>query len=545
MVLGVCRRLLTDPNDVDDAFQATFLVLVKKAKGIHRADLLGNWLYGVAYRVAMRVRTNAARRRLRESPGAEEIALEPAHSDGDRIELRAVLDEELSRLPATFRAPLILCYLQGQTHEEAARRLNCPVGTVRSRMARGRERLRVRLIRRGLAPSVALLGSSLTAEAAPAVVAQGLIDRTITAAIGFAAGRATAAGLVSAGVVTLTRGVSTAMTLSKLKGIAAIVLILGASAGGAGVVARQVGGASAKNEAEVDRLHAELAKARARVKMLEAGEIDCSERVRVLSRQLETATGQLEAAKAALKPLNKPSVGTGPDAVKPRMPAQEMAAGEGMAGQADKPPMMMEPYPTGRLVQGDGEKTFKRAGSGVESLASDSIIVTVSPEGDRVSILNLETGEPPASYQAEKGTKFGSVPTSKEFVALGGKGPKITRIAVFEARTWQWYPLDLWEPISGEIVPMVSNNMVVYNAGRHVYAFSAPARRWDVLELEQGAKVDPLVHNQTTTVEHAGRRYFFLAKTGRWVEIDTKTGRTIPINPKPTAKDDQPRDDAP
>src|SRR5262249_36367261 len=134
MVLGLCRRMLRDPRDIEDAFQATFLVLVRKAPAIRDRDLLSSWLYGVAYRVARRARTRTLRRRDREAPVDElEVAAEPEPMDGS--EVASMLDQELSRLPERYRAPLVLCYLRGRTHEQAAADLRCPVGTVRSRLA--------------------------------------------------------------------------------------------------------------------------------------------------------------------------------------------------------------------------------------------------------------------------------------------------------------------------------------------------------------------------------------------------------------------------
>ncbi|MGC8640475.1 MAG: RNA polymerase sigma factor, partial [Isosphaeraceae bacterium] len=157
MVLGLCRRLLRDPRDVEDAFQATFLVLVRKAPRIRDRGLLANWLYGVAYRVAVRARGNLLRRRARETSLGEIDP--PATPDSDYPqEIPPALDQELNRLPARYRSPLVLCYLKGLTHDQAAKALGCPVGTVRSRLARGRELLRDRLTRRGCAPTSALLG---------------------------------------------------------------------------------------------------------------------------------------------------------------------------------------------------------------------------------------------------------------------------------------------------------------------------------------------------------------------------------------------------
>ena len=131
MVLGVCRRSLDNPQDVDDAFQATFLILVKKARSIRDGDRLGPWLYGVAYKVASRARAQSWHRLRRERSHAEEAAV-VMPLESERNEWNALLDEELNRLPEKYRAPIVLCHLEGQTHDEAAARLRCPVGTVRS-----------------------------------------------------------------------------------------------------------------------------------------------------------------------------------------------------------------------------------------------------------------------------------------------------------------------------------------------------------------------------------------------------------------------------
>jgi RNA polymerase sigma factor (sigma-70 family) len=224
MVLGVCRRALSDPHDADDAFQATFLILVRRAESVRVNDSLGRWLYGVSCRVASRARNNAGRRLSREcalvTAGERLATAEPAD---DRLDLRVVLDEELSRLPAKYREPLVLCYLQGQTHEGAARELGWPVGTVRGRMARARDLLRLRLVRRGLAPSAALLSATISSEARAAVPPV-LIDSTVRAASRIAAGQA-AATVVSAQVVVWAELGLTSMKMATWKGIAAALLI--------------------------------------------------------------------------------------------------------------------------------------------------------------------------------------------------------------------------------------------------------------------------------------------------------------------------------
>lgn len=231
LVLGVCRRLLRDPRDVEDAFQATFLILVRKAGSIQQRELLGPWLYGVAYRVARRSRAVKTRQHLRESELAEH---EPPDTPDDPgwAELRSVLDEELARLPNKYREPVVLCYLQGLTHDEAASRLGCPVGTVRSRLARGRERLGVRLVRRGLAPAAGLIGGSLATQTVGKSVPPALSAATTLAAQRFAAG-VMATKVVSAESAALLEGVLETMSWKTL-GRAALasaaigVLVVGA-----------------------------------------------------------------------------------------------------------------------------------------------------------------------------------------------------------------------------------------------------------------------------------------------------------------------------
>ena len=195
MVLGVCRRVLGDAHAAEDAFQATFLVLVKKAATLRDGDLLTNWLYGVALRVANKEKARGARRRVVERQAAERTA-SPA-SDGDQVELRSVIDEEIRRLPERYRLPLVLCHLEGLRHDEVAQRLGCPVGTVESRLSRAREQLRSRLARRGLAPTAQALGVVLRPPGG-GLVHSSLVDTTLQAALHHAS-QQTGAVTVSAG----------------------------------------------------------------------------------------------------------------------------------------------------------------------------------------------------------------------------------------------------------------------------------------------------------------------------------------------------------
>ena len=183
MVLGVCRHVLNQHQDAEDAFQATFLVLARKAGSIHDRRVLGRWLYEVAYRIAVRAKTNAVRRRTQERQGAEMSVTAP-ESEAGWNELKPVLHEEVNRLPEKYRTPVVLCYLEGRTNEEVAALLEWPVGTVKGRLSRARELLRARLTRRGLALSAAFLLTSLSRDSVFAeVVPSRLIDSTVRTAM--------------------------------------------------------------------------------------------------------------------------------------------------------------------------------------------------------------------------------------------------------------------------------------------------------------------------------------------------------------------------
>src|SRR4051812_44057097 len=177
MVLGVCRRVAGDQHDAQDAFQATFLVLAVKAAKVRPPEMLGAWLYGVAYRTAQKARCNAARRRECERRAATMNANQTT-TDERGHDLRPVLDEELNRLPARYRAAIVACDLEGKPRQDAAEELRVNAGTLSSRLARGRELLAARLRRRGVALSAGALAGLLASNAATAAPAATLLTST-------------------------------------------------------------------------------------------------------------------------------------------------------------------------------------------------------------------------------------------------------------------------------------------------------------------------------------------------------------------------------
>ena len=227
MVLGVCRRLLGNAADADDAFQATFLVLVRKAHAIRPRELVGNWLYGVAYRTALRAKSAAAQRRAKERQ-VPPMSRAESPPDETWADVQPLLDRELNGLPEKYRVPIVLCDLQGKTRREAARQLDWPEGTLSCRLARGRALLVQRLARYGLTFSGATLALGLS-QGTAAAVPSALLSTTVRAAL------AGAAALPN-GVASLAEGVLKAMLLTRLKIGAALVAAVGLVISGLAVV---------------------------------------------------------------------------------------------------------------------------------------------------------------------------------------------------------------------------------------------------------------------------------------------------------------------
>jgi polysaccharide biosynthesis/export protein len=316
MVLRVCRNVLGDSTDAEDAFQATFLVLVRRCGSIRRFESLGSWLYGVACRVAARARVDAAKRRSAERHGALRV-VQAVDSGGagepDRAEFGTVIQEEIRRLPEKHRAVVALCYWQGLTQEEAAAQLGCPLGTVRSRLARARSRLHRRLTRRGLAPLAGLVAAALDAPSVDAarlsVVPNPLIRSTVKASAQILAAGALNE-VASTSVALLTQSVLRRMLMMKLGAVAVSLALVGLGAFGASQAARQTDPAkSSPASRRVARMPSEQSKSKAQPRLVTLENYVVEPPDVLLVKVLEALPGRPISAEPLVWPDGKISLG--------------------------------------------------------------------------------------------------------------------------------------------------------------------------------------------------------------------------------------------
>ncbi len=250
MVLRVGRRVGGNGHDAEDVFQATFLLLARKAAAIRKQESVGSWLHGVALRLAREARAQATRRQARERRAADMRKTTNA-ADSAWQELQETLDGALEALPERYRAPLLLCYLEGKTQEEAARQLGCPLGTVRSRLARGRDRLKVLLERSGVRLSATALAAALAGEAASAAVPAPLLNATARAALACAAGTAPEALVSERAAALFGRALRTA-ALARFRAATAVLLAAGVIGVGVTLVGPRLAAGPPEAAAEAD-----------------------------------------------------------------------------------------------------------------------------------------------------------------------------------------------------------------------------------------------------------------------------------------------------
>jgi RNA polymerase sigma factor (sigma-70 family) len=255
MVLNLCRRMIGNFQDAEDAFQAAFLVLARKAALVVPRESVGNWLYGVAYRTARRARAVSARHHAREKQ-VKDMPHPVIDPPRDQQDVEMVLDEELNRLPAKYRLPVVLCELEGRSRKEVARQLKLPEGTLSSRLATARRMLARRLTRRGVALGMGAMAAALSQGTGAACLSKPLILETMQAVSAFTMAK-TLPGVVSAPVAALAEGVLKTMMLTKLKTTATIFLLLACAGIGAGLEAQREMALKMQEEAMAQRVRSE------------------------------------------------------------------------------------------------------------------------------------------------------------------------------------------------------------------------------------------------------------------------------------------------
>jgi RNA polymerase sigma factor (sigma-70 family) len=289
MVLGVCRRILGHAHDAEDAFQATFLVLASKAASVVRREALASFLYGVAYRTALRAKARSARRRATERQ-VEQMP-HPEVTPSEVQDWRPLLDRELDLLPRKYQAPVILCDLEGKTRREAARQLGLSEGTLSSQLTRGRRLLAKRLSRQGVALSGGALATALVEEAAAAAVPAPWVVSTVRAATVVAAGQAA----VATPAAILMNEVLKAMLMTKLKlAVAAVMVVV--TLGASGLVYRAAGQSEGKSP---DRPKSDVEALRHEVELLKFNLELVLEKCRAQEAELRALRGRVQAAAAA------------------------------------------------------------------------------------------------------------------------------------------------------------------------------------------------------------------------------------------------------
>ncbi len=438
LVWGVCRRVLRDHHDAEDAFQATFLVLARKAASVMPREKLGNWLYGVAFQTAMNAKATRAKRRVRELPAwaiIEPYAVSHEHAE----ELLSRLDREMARLPEKYRLPTILCELEGKTHRQAAEQLGWPVGTVSGRLSRAKALLASRLSRPATPLSVGALCALLAQDVARAAMPARLIQSTAQAASLSTAGKAVTAGVVSAEVAALTGKVLKTMLIKKLTLTTPMLLAVFALALGGSSLALRAGATEPRS--------------------LTNGAQNLKDQPKPSAASDEEQPGLT--AFAAIQEIHRP-----------------------------RPPIRL----------GGGKQELSPFADGLQGVIQPNLSYcgysfTATPTGNRVLAYQIATRELKAvllnatSDQPLKVTPVRMESENLYCTALRVEGRKITRVALFDLKSGEWFPLDLREPVSGVVQPMsIWPHAVAYEIGDFLYVFTSKDKSWTRLDLRTNSE---------------------------------------------------------
>lgn len=491
MVMAVCRQVLGRASDADDAFQATFLVLVQKARSIRVGDSLAPWLYAVAVRTARRARFAASRQRTADVETLAE-ATEESTDAAFELDVRPMLHEELARLPGKYREPIVLCHLEGKSHEEAARLLAWPVGTVSGRLSRGRQLLKARLERRGVAVPSAMLASSrwLSLPSATAeLLSPSLVESTLAAAA-----RLATAGTIPATVQSLTQGVLRTMLLDKIKIASLALVVLGIGTGG---VAWTLRASRAANPPEPQQAAPETPP---------GGNVG----------EFRNPAGQ--AAPQAAPNAALPSAG----AMRGALPL-----GDGPGGMAST---MMT------FTPGKNYPNMVDWRHPLPVFRTQDILVVESPDRRSIQAMSLAVegnGRDHAVWEKftlPQGVTANPI-CSGDTLAPILKGKRIDLVAAFSRYTGIWAVLKLAKPAEEEITPNLSTGGAIYQVGNDVYAFSARKGTWGALHLEGTEK--PLVSASPNDIEvlQGNKLYVFSLNVGKWtpgVEIYLRPSGPVP-----------------
>ena len=479
MVLSVCRGVLRRSSEADDAFQATFLVLVKKAGSVKLEASLAPWLYHVARRVAMKARSAAWKRGTRETTGVDVDPVSHSEIENSLLDAVPLLYDELDRLPEKYRFPVVLCHLEGLSHEEAARQLDWPVGTLSGRLSRARDLLRTRLTRRGLGVAPAFVSGTFSLVKV-STVPPALLRSTTLSASALASG-----GIVSTSILVLMQGALTAMFVSKLKaaGFAVAFVFLIATAG------TYVLGQSEGEKPEPPK------------------------------------------SAPATKPASNPSNIT-PRAdqnLLPRMRPENLPEIPGF-------PKMSEMRRNPRPFRQD---MAARPQENPSTVYGYEIISVQSKDNRSISAMVIDVGTWD-TYQAQEGVHIFPI-SSNNVMALAVSGDDIRELAAISTpNQGNAGPRDygkfirhkLEKPVKGEIYPQVGPAMACYQIGNDVHAFSGATNSWASLATEGTEPPKVTQAPKAIIVEQGDKVYVFGLNTGKWSE-----GLKVPKADDPKPKD--------